>query len=224
MLVALVCVVVVVSLRQSADGPELQAPPAASSAAGEVESLHPRDPLARRALTGAGALAAVAAPGEPDPAGLATLFIVEVEHGLGIDRQSFARAVEETLLDPRSWAARVGFDLERVDSGPVDFSVALASPALADQLCAPLETNGRYSCFMDDKAVLNASRWTHGAAAYGRSIDRYRHYLINHEVGHGLGYDHLDCTTPGERAPVMVQQTKGVEGCRPNPWPLPEEL
>ncbi len=223
MLVVLVCSVVVVSLWQSADGPRLEAPPPPSAAAGEAQSLD-RDPLEPRALTGTGTLAAVAAPGEQTPGGLATLFMVEVERGLGIDRQAFAGAVEETLFDPRSWATQVGFDLERVDSGLVDFSVVLASPATADQLCAPLETRGSYSCFMDDKAVLNASRWTHGAKAYGPHIDRYRHYLINHEVGHGFGYGHVQCTTPGELAPVMVQQTKGVEGCRPNPWPLPEEL
>jgi Protein of unknown function (DUF3152) len=132
--------------------------------------------------------------------------------------------VDETLFDPRSWAAKVGFDLERVDSGLVDFSVVLASPATADRLCAPLETRGSYSCFMDDRAVLNARRWTHGAKPYGPHIDRYRQYLINHEVGHGFGYGHVGCTAQGERAPVMVPRTKGVGSCRPNPWPLLEEL
>lgn len=148
------------------------------------------------------------------PAG-ALRFVVEVEGGLSVDRAAFARRVTRTLRHPRSWAT----PFRRVASGPVDFRVTLASPALTDRLCAPLLTNGIFSCAQGGRAILNAMRWRDGAAAYG-SLGRYRTYMINHEVGHLLGLGHASCPAAGERAPVMMQQTKGVAPCRPNPWPL----
>lgn len=61
-------------------------------------------------------------------------------------------------------------------------------------------------------------RWNIGIEAY-REIDDYRNYLINHEVGHALGCGRRTCPSPGEPAPVMQQQTKTMQSCRPNAWP-----
>jgi hypothetical protein len=68
------------------------------------------------------------------------------------------------------------------------------------------------------RAVVNAMRWLAGAATY-QDLHAYRAYVINHEVGHGLGHPHRGCPAPGAPAPVMVQQTIGLQGCAPNPWP-----
>jgi hypothetical protein len=143
-------------------------------------------------------------------------FAVEVEGGLRVDRTAFARTVTAILRDRRSWGEAV----QRVGSGPVDFRVTLASPGLTDYLCAPLLTNGIFSCAQGGRAVLNADRWLHGAAAYGDDLRRYRIYMVNHEVGHLLGRGHTSCPAAGARAPVMMQQTKGVAPCRSNAWPL----
>jgi hypothetical protein len=154
-------------------------------------------------------------------------YAVEVEVGVQVDRPALARAVEETLGDPRSWGGGGRMTLQRVDAGPVDFRVSLSSSLTVRRLCGytlPFET----SCYNGDlgRAVINDARWVRGAAAYGTDLASYRLYVINHEVGHALGHSHEACPRAGALAPVMLQQTlglstAGVGQCRRNPWPYP---
>ena len=98
--------------------------------------------------------------------------------------------------------------------------MTLASPSLTAKLCAPLETTvQQVSCWNGARAVLNLTRWIRGASTYGDDLASYRNYLVSHEVGHGLGHGHVQCSGAGRPAPVMVQQTKDLEGCTAWPWP-----
>lgn len=149
-------------------------------------------------------------------------YTVEVEPSVGIDPLSVAAAVEEALHDLRSWSNDA--TMHRVDDvHEAAIRVVLAEPATVDRLCreAGLDTGGRFSCWNGTFAALNAMRWEQGAADVDE-LTTYRRYLINHEVGHGLGYGHVDCGAPGELAPVMMQQTKGTGDCVANAWPYPE--
>jgi hypothetical protein len=149
---------------------------------------------------------------------------VEVEAGIHIDRRWFASRVHQILADRRSWGGSRRFSFRRVGPrGRAHFRVALTTPSMTDRLCYPLITGGIYSCAAGRRAVLNLMRWRRGADAYRRNLRGYRIYLVNHEVGHLLGHGHSSCPRAGARAPVMMQQTKGVAPCRANPWPLPRE-
>lgn len=161
------------------------------------------------------------AGGQSDVGGDGALltYTVEVERGLPLRVREIAATVDATLADPRGWTSAEDRSVQRVERDG-DLRILVATPDTTDQLCAPLDTGGRLSCRNGERVVLNAWRWVHGADAYA-GIAQYRRYLVNHEVGHALGNGHADCDGPGALAPVMMQQTKGLQGCRRNPWPAP---
>lgn len=211
--------------------PQQVPPPAAAPQAPTYAQLmakrFPIDP----GLEASGDFEAVAgfdrAPGE----GRKIRYRVDVEKGLGLDGGLFAKAVQETLNDDRSWAHKGEMTFERVSSGDAEFVITLASPGTTAEWCAKSDldtTVDNVSCdsALTDRVMINAFRWAQGAETYGPdAMFAYRQMLINHEVGHRLGYDHVNCETPGAPAPVMQQQTKSLDidgvKCRPNPWVHP---
>ena len=149
-----------------------------------------------------------------------------IEFSIDIDEESFAGQlteaefqtfVVETLRDERSWVSRgAGFRL--VDDGGL-FTMTVATPARTDDLCWPLQTNGRYSCARNGWIVFNSDRWFGATDSWPADLETYRRYLVNHEVGHYiLGAGHPGCPGAGQLAPIMMQQTKGLDGCKPNGW------
>ena len=144
-------------------------------------------------------------------------FSVEVGDGVDLERDDLARFVVETLGDGRSWIGR-GAGFELVDDGGL-FTMIVADPDQVDQICAPLQTNGRFSCARNGWIAFNSLRWFTATEDWPADIETYRRYLINHEVGHYIaGAGHASCSGPGEIAPIMMQQTKGLNGCEPNEW------
>ena len=171
---------------------------------------------------GDGSLTVVPGGSAPSGPGTPTRYVVEVEGGLGLVPSEFAAAVDRTLADPRSWGADGRRAMQRVgDRAAADLRITLASPRTTDRLCAPLRTGGYFSCANGDRAVLNVARWLLGAPSYEGRLEDYRSYVVNHEVGHTLGFGHARCPGPGQPAPVMLQQTKGLDGCAHGPWPYP---
>lgn len=144
---------------------------------------------------------------------------VEIEQGVSMNGAAVASAIHKTLTDQRGWQAVHPVNFERTDKVGADLRIILATPALTDKLCLPLDTGGEVSCRVEDRVVLNAKRWLYAIPAYDGNVELYRSYLVNHEVGHALGHGHSTCTEPKTPAPVMMQQTKGLAGCLPNAWP-----
>lgn len=176
----------------------------------------------------AGTTRVLAVPGaDSAAAGRTVRYTVEVEDGAGVDEAQYAQVVRDVLTDKRGWETQdkvhfvnVSPDAARGGERP-DVRITLASPDTVDRMCAPMLTEGQVSCFNGDRVALNAVRWTQGVPYYPDDLLHYRIYLVNHEVGHAIGHGHEGCPAPGRPAPVMLQQTLGLQGCTRYPWPVP---
>ena len=152
-------------------------------------------------------------------AGRLIRFDVKVEENLDISAGAAAKVIAGVLNDQRSWRGSGRWRFELVSgSDQAELHAYIVTPGTTDRLCAPLQTRGEVSCQNGNRVVLNAKRWQLGAKSYGTDLTNYRRYLVNHEFGHYLGHRHVKCPGRGQLAPIMLQQTKGLGGCRKNPW------
>jgi hypothetical protein len=175
---------------------------------------------------GAGTLSVVDGTSPVYGTGPLRRFVVEVEDGIGIDGEAFAEAVEATLADPHSWGNGGRMSFQRVGAAEeagsqYEFKVSLVSPGSMETYCPGVGTGGYTSCRYGERAVINLARWATAVPDYQGDVATYRQYVVNHEVGHALGHGHETCPGPGQPAPVMQQQTLGLQGCAKNAWPYP---
>lgn len=151
-------------------------------------------------------------------------YSVEIESGLKSRARALSEITDQVLQDRRhGWGSDGSRNFQRVaNASTANIRVVLASPATVDSRCATigLFTAGSFSCWDGSRAMINLDRWKEGATDFN-SLDLYRRYVINHEVGHGLGFGHLSCPSAGALAPLMMQQTKTTGACKPNAWPYP---
>jgi Protein of unknown function (DUF3152) len=178
------------------------------------------DPKVPKSGPGRFVLAEITGP--PAGSGTVVSFDVRRERNLPVNVNETARTIQSVLNDNRSWRGGGQWEFQLVRSlKRADLHVYIATPTTTDQLCAPLLTRGEVSCQNGNRIILNAKRWVFGADSYRGDVANYRRYLVNHEFGHALGYQHTECAGNGKIAGVMMQQTKGLDGCRANPWPYP---
>ncbi|MFK0158731.1 DUF3152 domain-containing protein [Streptomyces sp. NPDC090493] len=208
--------------RVGATGPAHGSRSPSPGPASDSASPGPRtSPTPRIPATGPGTF--VTATGGSTRVGSGTLlrFRVEVENGTGLATADVARQVEHILADPRGWTADGHSAFQRVSSGPADFVVRVATPGTVDRVCGKygLDTGGEVNCNVADQVMVNLRRWLLATPVYAHRVKDYRALIINHEVGHFLGHGHVGCPGPGQPAPVMMQQIKGMHGCLPNVWP-----
>jgi Protein of unknown function (DUF3152) len=188
---------------------------------------------------GSGTFAVIPGAGPQIGTGQLFTYTVEVEGNVQLPGgpEGFARTVDATLGNPKSWMGSGKYAFQRVDAGTPKIRITLASQETARQLCGfriPFDS----SCFRGGRAVLNAARWERGAVAFQGNVVAYQQYVVNHEVGHALGFGHKPCAENGALAPIMMQQTWGVANdylaalgtdnsvadgkvCLANPWPYP---
>ena len=134
-----------------------------------------------------------------------------VDPDVDYDPIQFGKEVAIYLADPDGWAQFVEFVPAKSGSGK---HIRLSSPStLKNNGCK----TGELSCAtLGGRDIwLNSERWMRGAPASRLPLERYRQYMVSHEMGHSLGYDHVRCPNTGP-APIMLQQTLGIGKCSPN--------
>lgn len=145
------------------------------------------------------------------------------------DTASFEDMIFRTLNNPKGWPrAGATFTLADQSAGQAcDMTITLAQAQYMTTFSDGC--SDEYSCRVGNDVIINADRWNGATPSWiqgGGTLGRYRELVINHEVGHRLG--HIDnetpCAGPGNPAPVMLQQSMGLDGCTPNEWPLDSEL
>lgn len=178
-------------------------------------------------------------------------YSVEIENNIDVasigGAGAFPATVNAILSDPRGWTANPMYSFEAVPlSKKPTLIVQLATTDTAHELCGntlELETSCRLAGKSEadpSRVIVNIARWVRGALPFEGDLGLYRQYLINHEVGHALGYrSHEQCTTDGAMAPIMMQQTLSLSNdelyelnpdevyradgkvCTVNGWPYP---
>ncbi|HWI44091.1 MAG TPA: DUF3152 domain-containing protein [Nocardioides sp.] len=137
--------------------------------------------------------------------------------------RTFKRQVRQTYADQRGWR-RAGVRFQEVRRH-ADLVVVLAEPRTVPSYSSGC--SAYWSCRVGRFVVINQARWRFATPPWnraGRSLRDYRRLAVNHETGHFLGHHHVGCPGRGRRAPVMMTQSKGLHGCRFNPWPTNAEV
>ena len=134
-----------------------------------------------------------------------------VDQDVDYPEDKFRDEVMIYLHDPDGWAQFYTF--KYAPTGPAKH-IRLTSPST-------IRTNGcqedTLSCAVlgGTDIWLNGDRWMRGSKASKLPLEEYRQYMVSHEMGHSLGYEHVKCPGSGP-VPVMVQQTLGIGSCEPN--------
>ena len=122
-------------------------------------------------------------------------------------------AITAYLNDPDGWA-KDGYFFEPVTEHE-DILIRLSSPRTVTKICG-LPSNLSCAELGGRNMYLNADRWFRGSIKSGQGVENYRQYMVSHEVGHILGHEHKKCPCSGCKAPIMMQQTIGIDKCVPN--------
>ena len=142
------------------------------------------------------------------------------------------KKIKEVLNDERGWNKYNHKFIEVYDSTPSNNNKVLDIYFLPDkELTEELGPDIKgLSAYMPFKHCIyfNINNWN-GESACTLDLDKYKTYVINHEVGHAIGLDHPTDDTKNNlccnngKGSVMMQMTRGpdfIAPCQQNEWPL----
>ncbi len=148
---------------------------------------------------------------------------VETRGKITTSLKQFKAEAQETYEDARGWRA-AGIRFVPVARGGA-FTLVLSQASRVPGFSSGCSS--MWSCRVGRFVIINQDRWKNASPAWNAAhlaLRDYRHMVVNHETGHWLGLGHASCPGKGRLAPVMMQQSKGLNGCRFNPFPTIHEL
>lgn len=146
------------------------------------------------------------------------------------DPDYVADIIDQVLNDEKGWK-RMGYFFEEISAEEGLYArkkksnrkyvvhIHLSTDKTVEKAC----NFGGLSCadLKDNTVYFNLDKWLYGTKESRMSLEEYRQYLIQHEIGHILNRSHNKCTdNENDSCPVMYQQTISKGCCKPNPWPL----
>lgn len=139
----------------------------------------------------------ISGAGPPFGSGQLLTYTIEIEDGVELEGgpAGFASTVDSALRNPKSWIGSGRYQFQRIDdSRAAVLRISLTSQGTTRRLCGfriPFDA----SCWKLDerRVVINTARWARGAVAFQGNVVQYQQYVVNHEVGHGLGFPHVAC-------------------------------
>ena len=149
-----------------------------------------------------------------------TTYKVRVDNSLRALSECFEETVDSILADPRSWRGVV----PATEGETPQFWVTLRTPGAAcDGLGTAATTCAYTSEDLTGEFRFNYVRWVKGYGYDDMSLFDQRAMIINHEVGHILGFGHYDCSVMGtprwvEGAGYPSWDTEW-DNCDPIAWP-----
>lgn len=147
-------------------------------------------------------------------------YVLTTRGKLVSDVDDFAERAAAIYADKRGWK-QAHHRFSRVNKGG-DFTLVLSEASKVPSFDSRCSTY--YSCRSGRYVIINEKNWLGKTPNFVGSLDVYRDMVVNHETGHWLGMSHRYCGGKGRQAPVMQQQSKGMQGCKANGWPTAPEL
>ena len=148
---------------------------------------------------------------------------VETRGRITTSLRQFKAQAQQTLEEARGWRG-AGIRFVPVAKGGA-FTLVLAQASYLPRFSSGCSS--MWSCRVGRFVIINQDRWKNASPAWNAAhlaLRDYRHMVVNHETGHWLGLGHASCPGKGRLAPVMMQQSKGLNGCRFNPFPTLREI
>jgi hypothetical protein len=165
----------------------------------------------------------VAAPNLPRLVGQAQLrsYTYCTQVGTAADGPYLTEQARQTLSSATGWSLGGALQFVR-GSNNCDLVIHLVKPeamAAINPACA-----NQASCQAGADIAISSVAWAQPPGAWTNGLEAYRSEVINHEVGHWLGFDHASCTTKNAPAHILAQPTVTIPGCSPNWYAVPTEL
>ena len=145
------------------------------------------------------------------------------------DDDDFVSTARQIIKHPRGWES-LGYTFVfhgSPDAALPRIRMTLTPQSVLDARFPDFRHQRLSLCNMTTREIfINEGRWHrwYDDDKSTMTLRDYRFYVINHELGHALGFDHARCPGAGMPAPIMLQQTLGLGGCTPTRFPVAAAL